>query len=456
MNLIERQLLIPASPGHRDMIGQIQKTIDLEVEDGTIPVRFAITDMDDTNYQCEFGMLREIDRNKYKKLQSIFQFKKRKIERTKDFNTVFLVPTGIGSTIGGHAGDATPAARVLAEACDNLILHPNVVNASDLNEMPDNALYVEGSTITRLLMGTASLQPVRSNRLLVIIDDHEIEMFANDTINAVNAARATYGLDCTKVVKLSPPLRMIAEFTKSGSAAGTIKGLERINQVINENLDSFDAVAIASVVEVEDEYHEEYFHNHGEMINPWGGVEAMLTHAVSMLHNIPAAHSPMLESHKVADFDLGLVDPRLAAEAISMTFVQCMLKGLQRSPRIITEPDSIGESGLISAADISCLVIPDKCVGLPTLAALEQGVPVIAVKENQNLMKNNLLMLPWSPGQLHLVDNYWEAVGVMTALKAGISPDSMRRPLSDTRLEKVKLETEKPFSEGVIINLNSK
>ena len=456
MNLIERQLLIPASPGHRDMIGQIQKTIDLEVEDGTIPVRFAITDMDDTNYQCEFGMLREIDRNKYKKLQSIFQFKQRKIERTKDFNTVFLIPTGIGSTIGGHAGDATPAARVLAEACDNLILHPNVVNASDLNEMPDNALYVEGSTITRLLMGTASLQPVRSNRLLVIIDDHEIEMFANDTINAVNAARATYGLDCTKVVKLSPPLRMIAEFTKSGSAAGTIKGLERINQVINENLDTFDAVAIASVVEVEDEYHEEYFHNHGEMINPWGGVEDMLTHAVSMLHNIPAAHSPMLESHKVADFDLGLVDPRLAAEAISMTFVQCMLKGLQRSPRIITEPDSIGESGLISAADISCLVIPDKCVGLPTLAALEQGVPVIAVKENQNLMKNNLLMLPWSPGQLHLVDNYWEAVGVMTALKAGISPDSMRRPLSDTRLEKVKLETEKPFSEGVIINLNSK
>ena len=106
------------------------------------------------------------------------------------------------------------------------------------------------------MMGTASLQPVRSNRLLVIIDDHEIEMFSNDTINAVSAARATYGLDCTKVVKLSPPLRMIAEFTRSGSAAGTIRGLERINQVINKNLGSFDAVAIASVVEVEDEYHE--------------------------------------------------------------------------------------------------------------------------------------------------------------------------------------------------------
>ena len=46
--------------------------------------------------------------------------------------------------IGGHAGDAGPVARMLAEVADTLVLHPNVVNASDLNEMPQNALYVEG------------------------------------------------------------------------------------------------------------------------------------------------------------------------------------------------------------------------------------------------------------------------------------------------------------------------
>jgi hypothetical protein len=32
--------------------------------------------------------------------------------------------------------------------------------------------------------------------------------------------------------------------------------------------------------------------------------------------------------------------------------------------------------GVFTAADVSCLVIPDGCLGLPTLAALEQGIPV--------------------------------------------------------------------------------
>ena len=40
--------------------------------------------------------------------------------------------------------------------------------------------------------------------------------------------------------------------------------------------------------------------------------------------------------------------------------------------------------------DVNCLVIPDGCVGLPVLAALQQGIPVIAVKENRNIMKNEL------------------------------------------------------------------
>ena len=38
--------------------------------------------------------------------------------------------------------------------------------------------------------------------------------------------------------------------------------------------------------------------------------------------------------------------------------------------------------------DLDCLVIPDKCVGLPTLAALEQGISVIAVKGNKTYQDN--------------------------------------------------------------------
>ena len=85
--------------------------------------------------------------------------------------------------------------------------------------------------------------------------------------------------------------------------------------------------------------------------------------------------------------------------------------------------------GVFTASDISCLVIPDGCLGLPTLAALQQGIPVIAVRENRNVMHNNLTALPWAADQLYIVENYWEAVGVLTALKAGIAPESVRRPL---------------------------
>lgn len=435
MKLTETEIRIPVVPGHSNLIGHIRHFVEATLEQSAVPVRFATTCLDETHYSCELATLGGAVGGPSGDLDSIFRFVRRKIERTDAFNAVFLVPTGIGAGIGGHAGDATPAARVLAAACDRLITHPNVVNASDINEMPENGLYVEGSAITRLMMGTAGLHLVRSNRVLVIIDAHKIEMFANDTINAVSAARATYGLDCPAVIKLDPPLRMSGHFMDSGRAAGDIEGLDRVCAVMDEYHGKFDAVAIASVIDVNEDYHEKYFHSDGEMINPWGGVEAMLTHALTLLYDIPTAHSPMLENLKVADFDLGLVDPRLAAEAVSLTFLQCMLKGLHRSPRIVTDPDTLREAGVLTAADISCLVIPDKCIGLPTLAALEQGIPVIAVRENTNLMRNDLRALPWAPGQLHIVENYWEAVGVMTAIKAGIAPDSLRRPLAATRVE---------------------
>ena len=44
-------------------------------------------------------------------------------------------------------------------------------------------------------------------------------------------------------------------------------------------------------------------------------------------------------------------------------------------------------------------------------------------------MKNDLGSLPWAQGQYYMVENYWEAAGVMAALRTGIDPDSVRRPL---------------------------
>ena len=114
-------------------------------------------------------------------------------------------------------------------------------------------------------------------------------------------------------------------------------------------------------------------------------------------------------------------------------------------PRIITDKMVFTHPGVLTAADVSCLVIPDGCVGLPTLAALEQGIPVIAVKENRKRMRNELGKLPFGPGKLFIAENYPEAVGIMTALKAGVALSSVRRPLAETKISRecAKSYTEK-------------
>jgi len=225
---------------------------------------------------------------------------------------------------------------------------------------------------------------------------------------------------------------MRARYSSSGRAAGRIEGLERLCTVLERHRAQYDAVAIHSVIDVPSDYHMEYFESHGEMVNPWGGVEAMLTHAVSMIFNVPSAHAPMLESWEIANMHPGIVDPRISAEAVSTCFLHCVLKGLHRSPRIVTDRQAMRAAGILTSTDVSCLVIPDGCVGLPTLAAMEQGIPVIAVRENRNVMRNDLRVLPFQPGKLIIVDNYLEAAGVMTAMKAGVALPSVRRPLEDT------------------------
>ena len=433
VSLTEREHQVPSVPGHHQLLRHLSQVLDQHGDDGKMPIRAVITASDDRFYHCEVGTLAGLDRRLG---SSIFEFVRRRGESTDGFNAVLLVPTGIGAEIGGHAGDATPVAALLASVCDVLITHPNVVNASDIIDIPSNALYVEGSVISRLLMGAVGLQRVRRNRLLVVLGSHYDELFINAAINSVNAARSSYGLICPSIVQLDSRLVMGSHYTSSGRAAGDVTGVESLFVVLDQHSGEYDAVAITSQISVPANYHQDYFDSGGSMVNPWGGVEAMLTHAVSTLYNVPSAHSPMLESQEVANADPGVVDPRMAAEAVSLALLQCILKGLQRSPKIISDAGVMRHHDVLTAEDISCLVIPDGCIGLPTLAALEQGIPVIAVKENKNLMRNDLAQLPWSQGQLHLVENYWEAAGVMAAMQAGIDPQAVRRPLEPVIVEK--------------------
>ena len=61
----------------------------------------------------------------------------------------FIVPTGIGASIGGFAGDASKWARKISKKC-KLIVNPNVVNAACFSGITENMLYVEGYAIDKL------------------------------------------------------------------------------------------------------------------------------------------------------------------------------------------------------------------------------------------------------------------------------------------------------------------
>ena len=167
-------------------------------------------------------------------------------------------------------------------------------------------------------------------------------------------------------------MQLIAEYSSSGRATGKVEKLEKLFAELRTYSGEYDSVAISSIIKIPSRtLHKQYFESKGEMINPWGGVEAIFTHTVSSLFNVQSAHSPMLEDQLVSNMDVGVVDARQAAEAISFTYMQCILKGLQRAPRIVTDDDAMRHPGVLTAADVSCLVIPDGCIGLPTLAALE-------------------------------------------------------------------------------------
>ena len=43
---------------------------------------------------------------------------------------------------------------------------------------------------------------------------------------------------------------------------------------------------------------------------------------------------------------------------------------------------------------------------------------------------------PFVPGKLFIAENYPEAVGIMTALKAGVALSSVRRPLAETKISR--------------------
>ena len=327
-----------------------------------------------------------------------------------------IVPTGIGAEIGGHSGDATSAAHLLAAACDQLILHPNVVNASDFTEQPANTLYVEGSMLNAFLRGDTRLLPVRNNRILVVCNEA-----GRDTVNAVNALRSIVGITA-EILVLNEPLAMTGRIdTAKRIATGGISGIEALVDQISDY--SFDALAVHTPVVVATDVAEDYVTHGG--INPWGGVEARLSKELYWRTGKPNAHAPV-EGRE--GYEYGVTDPRLAPEMICNAHLGCVLRGLHKAPRptISTGPATIGWE------DVDALVSP-LCWGAPHKICRAKGIPMIFVEENDTLHSRE-----WSDNFItsdgYVVNNYLEGAGLLVLMRTGRSIESVTRPLASVTI----------------------
>ena len=341
-------------------------------------------------------------------------------------NVVMIIPTGIGCEIGGHAGDATPAAKLLAACFDKLILHTNVVNASDINEMPPNSLYVDVSILDRFLEGTVQLEEVHSNKILVAVN----APVRPETINAVSAARPTMGADVS-IVELDPHLIMVAKMQKQGLyrfAGGKVAGVDNLIEQVSQH--TFDALAVATLIECSRNVALDYFHKGG--VNPWGKVEAMASSMIANKLNKPVAHAPIETTDKALKTFNEVVDPRIAAEVVSQCYLHCVLKGLHQAPRI-------GKG--LSVEDIDVLVSPYNCWGRPHIACRDVGIPILIAGDNEIVFKHDVyhekgvdLVDMMESGEVVLLENYLEVAGWLMSRKAGVSMESVRRPLEPTKV----------------------
>jgi len=354
----------------------------------------------------------------------------------RPYTVVLIVPTGIGASIGGYAGDALPVARAIASLCDRLITHPNVLNGAQLYWNLPNAFYVEGYGLDKFAAGGWGLRPVHQNRVGLILDQGIEPDLRLRHLQAADATRATLGLNLTDYVVTDAPLQVELRTAASGASWGTISNPDSLLRAAEVLIQQAGAEAIAVVARFPDETDEEALqaYRHGQGVDPLAGAEAVISHLIVRTFGIPCAHAPALMPLPL-DPDLS---PRSAAEELGYTFLPCTLVGLSRAPQFVvkystsqgTSPGNITSSdpAEIWAEAVDAVVVPaTACGGSALLNFSQSRTQIIAVEENQTSME----VFPEYLGiKAMRVKSYLEALGFLVAHRAGISIDALSPSLS--------------------------
>ena len=337
--------------------------------------------------------------------------------------TIFIIPTGIGCEIGGFAGDALPTAKLLASASGCLITHPNVMNGGSLSEKIKDIFYVEGYSLDRFVKGEIGLKSVKKQKIGIIFDSSIEYQILMRHLQVADACVATLGIDIDSYVLTKKPLGIVINSESQGISGGLIENPDTLIEA-GEFLINKGITAIAIVAKFPDNLDliETNSYREGKGVDPIAGVEAVISHLISKFLKVPCAHAPALNPIELNEN----LDPRAASEEIGYTFLPSVLIGLSKAPDLI-ELTGKNENINLHPNQIESIVVPSGALGgEAVLAGIERGLNIIAVK-NENVLNldNQNLNYP----KLIEVDNYFEAAGLILAMREGINPKSIRRPL---------------------------
>ena len=166
--------------------------------------------------------------------------------------TLLVIPTGIGCAVGGYAGDALPAARLLAAASGCLITHPNVMNGAALYWSDPRIHYVEGSSLDRFAAGELLLQPVRQQRVGLLLDAGIEPELRQRHLQVADGCRATLGLEIGPALITDRPLEVSLSLGASGASWGQLGQPESLLRA-GRQLKAAGATAIAVVARFPDD-----------------------------------------------------------------------------------------------------------------------------------------------------------------------------------------------------------
>lgn len=310
----------------------------------------------------------------------------------------FVVPTGIGASVGGFAGDASQVARTFAKDF-NVIVNPNVVNAACFSGITDNMLYVEGWSLSQFIKGNLRLLPSSNNKVGVIFDKGISQGILNVHINTINAVKTVYGVDIIGYEITDEPCKVEFYNTISGISSGSVLNNETLLKA-GKRLVEKGVNTIAVVCKFEEPPEDNY--QNGEGVDIVGGVEAVISHYLTRELKMPVAHSPAFEDITITK---EIVNSKAAAEYITPTFLPCILIGLSNAPLISYEK---GEH-YIGVESLKALIMPYNALGTSIVFdALAKNIKVYAVKENTSVL--NITKSHINKDDIIEVDTYRECL----------------------------------------------